>query len=305
MSRLVLIVAVVVAGLLVAAVVASLYAQDVYRPRNDDERVDLPVPKPTRPTDWDESDTQEEEEQTGEDEEDEDEEPPVEFFDEEVEADKVVFVLDKTGSMGWSVGHPITDENGKVIQNPSKWQHLVAEFRKSVMGLSENAKFSAVVYSCGITNLRYASPPRVGWMADAVMSIHTLWGEVKDATPQNKAQAISWIGSFHPYGGTPIHDAVKRALKVKGVETIILHTDGVNTSLYGKWWQEIDGNLVWEVPQAGKEIINSCKAAGVTVYTFGHCLATSSHYSNRVWNLGKQMLKDVAQATGGTFTEVR
>jgi len=301
-SRLILIVA--VAWLLAVVVVASIYAQDVYRPHNDDERVDLPVPKPTRPLNRDEqSPTEEEKRNSNED--DESEEPPIEFFDEEVDADSVVFVLDKTGSMGWSVGHAITDENGRVIQNPSKWQQLVAEFKKSVMGLSENAKFSAVVYSCSITNLRYASPPRVGVMADAVMSIHTLWEDVKNATSRNRAQAISWIDNFHPYGGTPIHDAVKTALKVKGVETIILHTDGVNTSLYGKWWEEVDGNLVWEVPQAGKEIIKSCEAVGVTVYTFGHCLATSSHYSNKVWNLGKQMLKDVAQATGGTFTEVR
>lgn len=304
MLRFFMVVGVVVAAMIIGLSFAILHAQDVYKPTNSDEKVDLPVPKPTRPAGWDESDTDEQEEEEGDDEDDDTEEPPVEFFDEEIDADKVVYVLDKTGSMRWSVGHAITDENGNVINNPSKWQHLLVEFKKSVLALSENAKFSVVVYSCDITNLRQATPPRVGWMADAVPLIYTLWNEVKPATAANKATAVSWVSGFNPWGGTPIHDGLKAALRVRGVETIILHTDGVNTSLYGKWWQEIDGNLVWEVPQAGKEIIKDCKNAGVVVYTFGHCLASSTHYSQRVWNLGKKMLQDVASATGGTFTEV-
>ena len=278
-------------------------AQDVFKPSSPHERVDIPVEKPTRPTNWEEDDTGEDEGEA--DDEDEDEEPPVEIFDEEVEGDKVVYVMDKTGSMGWKVGHAITDENGNVINNPSKWQHIKAEFKKSVMGLSDNIKFSALLYSGNVVNFRGAQPPRVGWMGDAIISppwITVLWNEVRKATPQRKAQAMAWIDGFNPYGGTPIHDAMHRALQIKGVETIILHTDGVNTIFNGHWWQEIYANLSWEVPAAGGKIINECKAAGVKVYTFGHCLANG--YSQSIANLGKKMLQDIASATGGSFTEI-
>ena len=212
--------------------------QDVYKPTNAGEKVDLPVPKPTRPVGWEEDDNQESEEgeETGEDEEDEDEEPPIEFFDEEIESDSVVYVMDKTGSMRGRVGHPITDENGKVIQYPTKWQHIMAEFRKSVLALSDNVKFSAVVYSAFLRERWNGVKARVS------LSIYTLWGEVKKATAQNKQQALAWIGRFGPGGTTPIDDAVKKALAIKGVEVIILHTDGCANVLDGYYYRETYSN---------------------------------------------------------------
>ncbi|MCX7703798.1 MAG: hypothetical protein N2234_06845 [Planctomycetota bacterium] len=45
---------------------------------------------------------------------------------------KLVYVMDYTGSMSGKVGHPITDANGNVISNPTKMEHIKAEFTKSV-----------------------------------------------------------------------------------------------------------------------------------------------------------------------------
>jgi len=133
---------------LVVGVVVSVSADDVYKPSNADEKVDLPVPKPTRPTGWEEEDAEEGEgDEVDEDDEDDDENPPIEFFDEEIEGDKVVYQLDYTGSMMGKVGHSIVDENGRKIGNPSKMQHIKAEFARSVLALSENVRFSVVMFA--------------------------------------------------------------------------------------------------------------------------------------------------------------
>jgi len=284
----------VVAG----AFLTGVFAQDVYKPQHAGEKVDLPLPKPTRPGGWEEEDeTNEEDEDAGEDEEDEDEEnPPIEFFDEEVEGESVVYVLDKTGSMFGGVGHPITNEDGDVIEHPTKWQHITVEFKKSVLGLAENVKFSAVVYSAFLVE---------GWngvRARVALSIYALWGSVHKATPQNKQKALAWIGCFRPGGTTPIHDAMRKALAIKGVEVVILHTDGCANVLDGYYNAETVENYSWMCPETGKRVINEAKSKRVKVYTFGHCIA--SFYKPSIAALGEKMLKDIAAATGGTFTKI-
>jgi len=131
---------------LIVGVLASASADDVYKPSNADEKVDLPVPKPTRPAGWEEEDT-EEGEGDEEDDEDDGENPPIEFFDEEIDGDKVVYQLDYTGSMMGKVGHSIVDESGNTINNPTKMEHIKAEFAKSVLALSENVRFSVVMFA--------------------------------------------------------------------------------------------------------------------------------------------------------------
>ena len=280
MAVLVAVALVMMAGVLVAgltgAQVASAVAQNVYKPANNDEKVDLPVPKPTRSTGWqdtEQEDTQNQDqpEENAEDDTDEEETPPIEFFDEEVEGDRVVFVMDYTGSMDAPVGHAITDENGHTISNPTKMDHVKAEFAKAVLGMSENVKFSAVMFS--------SSGIRV-WKR-----------QLMDATPQNKSAAIAWVRSFSPWGGTPIYDGFAAGANIPGTKTIILHTDGVVNS--GKYPNP---------SSCGEAIINLAKSKGITVYTFGHCLAT--YYGSSEANAGRQMLKKIAQATGGTYTEV-
>jgi len=278
MEAIVAVALVTMAGVLIAgltgAQVASAVAQNVYKPTNNDEKVDLPVPKPTRSTGWQDTDqdqdSQNQPDDSGDDADDE-EAPPIEFFDEEIEADRVVFVMDYSGSMDAPVGHPITDENGHTINSPTKMDHIKAEFAKAVLGMSENVKFSAVMFS--------SSGIRV-WKR-----------QLMDATPQNKSAAIAWVRSFSAWGATPIYDGFAAGANIPGTKTVILHTDGVvNCGKYSN------------PSSCGEAIINLAKSKGITVYTFGHCLAT--YYSSSESNAGRQMLKKIAQATGGTYTEV-
>ena len=174
-----------VALLVAGALFCSLSADDVFKPSSPHERVDIPVEKPNRPTNWEDDDSGDDEGE--EDDDDDDEEPPIEFFDEEIEGDKVTYVMDYTGSMAGRVGHSITDANGKVIGNPTKMQHIKAEFAKSVMALSENVKFSAVMF---------ATP---AWQCSRV-DVKVWKSQLVDATPQNKQSAIAWANGFQPAG---------------------------------------------------------------------------------------------------------
>jgi len=269
---------VMVAGVLIAgltgAQMASAVAQNVYKPGYSDEKVDLPVPKPTRSTGWQDTDNDKEEKPDNsqeEDDEDDSEAPPIEFFDEEIEGDRVVFVMDYTGSMDARVGHPITDENGHTISNPTKMDHVKAEFAKAVLGMSENVKFSAVMFSTA--------------------GIRVWKRQLMDATPQNKAAAIAWVRSFSAWGATPIYDGFAAGANIPGTKTIILHTDGVVNS--GKYPNPSSCDAA---------IISLAKSKVITVYTFGHCLAT--YYGSSESNSGREMLKRIAQGTGGTYTEV-
>jgi len=262
-------------------------AQDSSKPSSPVERVDLPVEKPIKP-DNDKGSGDDDKGGSGDDDDaDDNEEPPVEFFDNEIKANKFVYVMDKTGSMSGRVGHPITDEKGNVISNPTKWQQIKAEFKKSVLGLGENAKFTALVYS------GYATSP-----GDIVVWRTTL----QKATPENKASAMAWIEGFSPYSVTPIWDATKRALDIPEVETILLHTDGVANVYDGSYHGESYSAVVNNCDVTKSRIIPAAKAKGVKIHTFAHAL--SSFYSPDVAAVGEQMLKDIAAGTGGTFTKV-
>ncbi|RKY17032.1 MAG: hypothetical protein DRP63_04415, partial [Planctomycetota bacterium] len=196
---------------------------------------------------------------------------PIVFFDEEIEADKVVFDMDYTGSMDAPIGHPITDENGHTINNPTKMDQIKVEFAKAVLGMSENVKFSAVMFSSA--------------------GIRVWKRQLMDATPQNKAAAIAWVRSFSPWGTTPTYDGFAAGANIPETKTIILHTDGVVNS--GKY----------PTPAScGPAIVDLAKSKGITVYTFGQCLAT--FYNSSEANSGRHMLQDIAYATGGTYTEV-
>ena len=137
--------------------------------------------------------------------------------------------------------------------------------------MSRNVKFSAVMFSsCGI---------RV-WKR-----------QLMDATPQNKRAAINWVRSFSATGATPIYDGFAAGANIPGTEVIILHTDGVVNC--GKYPNP---------SSCGPAIVNLARSKGITVYTFGHCLAT--YYGSSTSNSGREMLKMIARGTGGTYTEV-
>ncbi|MCX7704146.1 MAG: hypothetical protein N2234_08650 [Planctomycetota bacterium] len=125
---------------------------------------------------------------------------------------------------------------------------------------------------------------------------------LQKATPENKASAMAWVEGFSPNSVTPIWDATKRALDIPGVETILLHTDGVANVYDGAYHGESYSAVVNNCNVTKSRVIPAATAKKVKIHTFGHAL--SSFYPPDVAGVGEQMLKDIAAGTGGTYTKV-
>ncbi|MCX7702697.1 MAG: hypothetical protein N2234_01140 [Planctomycetota bacterium] len=294
-----------ICGVFVLAAILFLVADVLYasgdkdKPSAPTERVDLPVEKPTKPA-GDRGGGDNEGGGGDDDEGDDDEEPPVEFFDKEIKANKVFYVMDKTGSMNGPVGHPITDEKGNVINNPTKMQHIKAEFCKSVMALGENAKFSGLFYSA-YPNWAHSST----YVADDITVFRMT---LVKATPENKAAAIAWANGVSAMGATPILQALMKAFEVPEVEVILLHTDGVANVVDDYCY--CDNGWCGRNPTCNKyccdvtvqRAVPIAKQKKIKIHSFAH--AISSFYPPATAAIGEAFLKEIAAQTGGEFTKV-
>lgn len=130
-----------------------------------------------------------------------------EFFGQPVdsETDSVVFVIDRSGSMGWD-SKSFTGLNGQ----PTRGDRLTrakTELIRAVGALTENFKFNMVAYDCSITK----------WKSS---------GTVK-ADDGNKAGAYAWINSLDPGGGTMTGPSGAEGLRIDSEnKLVVLLTDG-------------------------------------------------------------------------------
>jgi hypothetical protein len=111
------------------------------------------------------------------------------FFGEEIDTtSSLVYVLDRSGSMGGS-----------------KWESVVRESCRSIQGLSESIRFDVVSFNCDSTVL---------WLDG-----------MRPATPANKTEACAWILALRPGSGTGTAPAVIVGLSLHP-DALVLLTDG-------------------------------------------------------------------------------
>ena len=134
-------------------------------------------------------------------------------------SDRILFILDVSGSMGYSVGH-----DSKV---PKRIDRAKAELSKVLESLDERTRFSILFFSQGLAP-----------MGSSLVA----------ATPKNISRALRFIEAQPARGGTDTFGALKLAFHgYKELDTIFLLSDGIpsvgsRTHPYGILEKVVDWN---------------------------------------------------------------
>ncbi len=137
----------------------------------------------------------------------------VSFYGIEAKTDRMLFILDFSGSMNFA--------GSEFVKERKKIDILREEMKKSIAGLAEGAKFNIIVFSSDV---------RVWHKGPAARDAKTA------------KEAMDWVEKQKVVGSTNIYDAMETAFKMMGVgastdksyapvfDTIFFMTDGVPTS---------------------------------------------------------------------------
>jgi hypothetical protein len=207
-----------------------------------------------------------------------------EFYGIGTRSNRIVFVLDRSGSMK----HPVP-ESGPVsgatpdtrVPGATKLEVAKNQLARTIRKLDPGVKFAVVFYSHEVEE--WQKPPGMA-----------------PATPANKKKAIDWFMRQQPAGSTMIFDALNAALRYAkvgggksptdpwGADTIFLLSDGAPTVS--------GGNTVLQGPplkKAVRDFLDANRAFGCVVHTIG--IGFEHNYS---------LMRELAQKTGGTYRAV-
>jgi von Willebrand factor type A domain/HEAT repeats len=152
---------------------------------------------------------------------------------------RVVFCLDVSGSMEWSLA-------GQNEKGPPRLDKAKQELLQALNGLPEDAQFTIVVYSSDVRTWKKSLEP---------------------ASAKNKASAQKFVEDLKPEGATNIFDALVTAMEIAappakgrdpGADTIFFMTDG----------QPTHGKLI-DPHQIIDEVTRRNRVLGVTLHTVG------------------------------------
>ena len=185
---------------LLLAFVASVTLAQGTQQGQGTNKVDQPVTKATGTAEEDDDDTEE----------DDFPDPPP-FFGEDGgigEKMKIVWCLDRSGSMSYNAG-TFTGPDGQPTTG-SRWDRAKAETTIALSQLTPEWEFGVVTYACNRDKFNPA---------------------LLDADPPNLAAAIAWVSGHFPWGGTGTGPAQAEAFRladggVEGSATCWLLSDG-------------------------------------------------------------------------------
>ena len=134
-------------------------------------------------------------------------EPPPVFFGEEIEceADRLVYVIDVSGSMGAHVIPP-GGRYGDGTVYPTRLDGAKRELTRSIRGLTPSIQFDCVQFDCSTS-----------W----------LWPKLRAASPENKALACAWVERLVRLGTTGTARGMALGLGLdRACLSVVLLTDG-------------------------------------------------------------------------------
>jgi len=269
-----------------------------------------PTGTPTPPPDKDKEDDPPEATPEPDKDEEDPENPPPEFFDEPIESENVVFVVDRTGSMAWKSSLSVEGEDGKTVNNAKKIDVARIELIKCINDLSEDMKFGIVGYA-------YTGGDKI--------SVWPSTKQIVPATPENKKKATMWaeieFATHNAYGGTNIYDAMAAGIKLAGTggggpaagpgpgkkkrTTIFLLTDGAPNYILGVcYWPSV--KRVEECMELTKVKVTADNIERHIINTLGMGMdsAWSSNASSPLNDRCRKFLIELADMNDGHYREV-
>jgi hypothetical protein len=124
-----------------------------------------------------------------------------EFFGVRIISERVIFVLDVSGSMAWELG----GENSS-FGDPIRMEIATRELIKVLENLNEQALFNMIIFSSDVS----------AWLDDGIAG----------STEHTREEAIEFVNRLGAGGGTNIYGALEAAFEDPDVDTIVFLSDG-------------------------------------------------------------------------------
>ncbi|TET35015.1 MAG: hypothetical protein E3J72_12835 [Planctomycetota bacterium] len=239
--------------------------------------------------------------------------PPIEIviWENPIETDEIIFVLDRTGSMKYRYNGTVIDLEGNSVFGATKMEAVNLELKRAIMNLSENVKFNISYYAHrwgtgtgghsvytptpGPEPASHTDPP--GSEPDVV----TWQSKLVQATEKNKASAFAWIDAKGtPNGCTCISDGCVDGGLAYNSKTVVLLTDGWPNTFRRTIYYSDFGYDVDYVFNRTKTEIKSANRQNATIHTF------YIPYGNPGKDAKARLLmQEIAAMNGpGTFTQI-
>jgi len=183
-------------------------------------------------------------------------------FGQEVASKRVVFVLDTSSSMAEK--DTVAGESGSAPSSRVRMERAKAELIGVLGRLRPDVFFNIVGYSTDVATFK---------------------GKLVASKGTRLKQAIRWVGALQPQGYTSTGEALKVALSIEGVDTIILLSDGTPTDRY-------TGKRIRVLPIV-ERVRRQNRFLKVTIHTLGFRGAN------------EPFMKQLARDSGGIYAPIR
>ncbi|MGE0710614.1 MAG: hypothetical protein AB7N76_27475 [Planctomycetota bacterium] len=208
------------------------------------------------------------------------------FFGSEIKSDRIVFVIDTSGSMtAADPGGPVTTggngggqprtPTGQGGQEPPKNPGAESRVRierakyqlmQVIDALPARARFTILAYSGVIVSGPGAEPPKDGLMPPKMGGFEWLkiWSpNLMVANEKSKSDAKAFVKGLQANGGTFTLNALKHAFKVQGADTVVVLSDGYPNDHDLKLGRALNGDEIL------KEVAAMNRMRRLVIDTFG------------------------------------
>lgn len=202
------------------------------------------------------------------------------FYGLRTESDRIVFVLDRSGSMQTPASAEERAAGDAEVEGDTKIEAAKSQLVRSIQTLPKEARFNIVFYSDDVQS----------WKEPPAMLL---------ATPENKEEAVEWVKAIEAGGSTQLFDGLLRALEYAdnfdekkpeegGCDTIFLMSDGSPTDMDSGQPLAADA-----IEAAWARVTEANRVFDCVIHTVG---VGARH--------NRGLLQRIAKETGGTYQAV-